>query len=218
MSNHNNNDDSKKGAKGLTRRELFKGIGGGALAGSLLPATGFLQSIARADTGHGAAIVGPGAVQFALTINGVKRSVEVEPRLTLLSLLRDRLDLTGAKLVCDRGACGACTVHLDGLPVMACMILAIDCQGRAVNTIEGLEKGGALSPLQQAFVDHDALQCGFCTPGMVMSCAALLSQKAHPNLEDVKRAVAGNLCRCGTYPKVFEATLAAAKAGIGKAG
>ncbi len=125
-------------------------------------------------------------------------------------MLRFELGLTGTKVGCDRGACSACTVWLDGLPVVACTTFVLDAVGRDVTTVEGLARGGQLHPLQQAFIDHDAMQCGFCTPGMVMSCAALLARKGDPTLDDVRAATSGNLCRCGTYAKVFEATLAAA--------
>jgi aerobic-type carbon monoxide dehydrogenase small subunit (CoxS/CutS family) len=200
-------DDRKSG---ITRRELFRGIGGGALLGGIVPASALLGGEAARGEAAAGRVLGPDAVRITLRINGVERAVEVEPRVTLLSLLRDRLDLTGAKPACDRGACGACTVHLDGAPVMSCMLLAVDAVGREVRTVEGLAAGDALAPIQHAFVEHDALQCGFCTPGMVMSCQALLDRNPSPTLSDVKHAVAGNLCRCGTYPKVFEATLAAA--------
>jgi aerobic-type carbon monoxide dehydrogenase small subunit (CoxS/CutS family) len=156
-------------------------------------------------------VVGPGAIQLTLNINGQERQVQAEPRTTLADLLRDDLDLTGTKIVCDRGACSACTVMLDGATVCSCMTLAIDAVGRPIRTIEGLAQGDQLHPVQEAFVEHDALQCGFCTPGMVMSCAALLERNSNPTPDDVKHAVRGNLCRCGTYPKVFDATLAAAK-------
>jgi aerobic-type carbon monoxide dehydrogenase small subunit (CoxS/CutS family) len=158
-----------------------------------------------------APVFGPGRVGLTLRVNGVERRVEVEPRTTLAQALRTELRLTGTKVVCDRGSCSACTVWLDGTPVCACMTFALDAAGRAVTTIEGLARGDALHPVQEAFIEHDALQCGFCTPGMIMSCAALLQRTPSPTLEDVRAATSGNLCRCGTYPKVFEATLAAAK-------
>jgi len=139
--------------------------------------------------------------------------VSVEPRYTLAETLRDNLGLTGTKVVCDRGSCSACTIWLDGTPALSCMTLAIDAVGRKITTIEGLADGNQMHPVQAAFVKHDAMQCGFCTPGMVMSCAALLERKSNPSLADVKHAVSGNLCRCGTYPKVFAATLDVARHG-----
>jgi len=156
-------------------------------------------------------VIGSGPVEISLNLNGQARSVKVEPRDTLAHVLRDKLDMTGTKVVCDRGACSACTVYLNGTPVCSCMTLAIDVGNRPVKTIEGLASGNQLHPVQEAFVEHDALQCGFCTSGMIMSCAALLERNPNPTEQDVRHAVRGNLCRCGTYPKVFEATLAAAK-------
>src|SRR5205823_1155666 len=125
--------------------------------------------------------------------------------------LRTHLDMTGTKIVCDRGSCSACTVWLDGTPVCSCMTLALDAHGKEITTIEGLAQGDQLHRVQQQFIEHDAMQCGFCTPGMIMSCAALLAHNANPSLDDVKTATSGNLCRCGTYHNVFQATLAAAK-------
>jgi xanthine dehydrogenase YagT iron-sulfur-binding subunit len=149
---------------------------------------------------------------ISLTVNGEPRNVEFEdPRVTLLDLLRERLDLPGTKKGCDRGQCGACTVLLDGRRINSCLALALSIDGGEVVTIEGLADGDTLHPVQQAFVEHDAMQCGFCTPGMVMSCAALVDRNPHCTLDDVKAAVSGHLCRCGTYPNVFKATLAAAE-------
>jgi xanthine dehydrogenase YagT iron-sulfur-binding subunit len=156
--------------------------------------------------------LGPDAVPIVLHINGATKTIRAEPRMTLAEALRGPLGLTGTKIACNRGACSACTVWLEGQPVCACMILAIDVAERAVTTIEGLSRGDELHPVQQAFIDHDALQCGFCTPGMIMSCAALLKHTAAPAAEDVRTAISGHYCRCGTYPHVIEATLAAAKA------
>ncbi len=152
-------------------------------------------------------VSGPDAVPVTLRVNGHDHAVSVEPRYTLAQTLRDNLGLTGTKVVCDRGSCSACTVWLDKVPSLACMTLAIDAVGREITTIEGMAEGDRMHPVQAAFVKHDAMQCGFCTPGMVMSCAALLERNANPNLADVKHAISGNLCRCGTYPKIFAATL-----------
>jgi aerobic-type carbon monoxide dehydrogenase small subunit (CoxS/CutS family) len=152
---------------------------------------------------------GPGAVSLALTVNDITRTVRAEPRLTLAEALRGPLGLTGTKIACDRGACSACTVWLDGVPVCSCMILAIEVGQRRVTTIEGLAEGERLHPVQAAFVAHDAVQCGFCTPGMVMSCAALLAHTKQPSADAVTAAISGHLCRCGTYPHVIAATVAA---------
>src|SRR5204862_8075919 len=154
---------------------------------------------------------GPEAVPLRLMINGREVTPLVDPGMTLAEVLRNVLGLTGTKIGCDRGACSACTVWLDGQVAASCMTLAFDARGRRITTIEGLAAGEALHPVQQAFIEHDAMQCGFCTPGMVMSCAALVEHNKNPSLDDVKTAVSGNLCRCGTYPKVFDAVLAAAK-------
>lgn len=199
---------SSRMAKGITRRELFKGIGAGAIAGGVMS-----SRRARAGGGPGGrtTVLGPGPVAVTLTVNGVSHALSIEPRTTLLAALRDQLDLTGAKPVCERGACGACTVHLDGAPINACMVFALDAVGRHITTIEGLAKPGELAPIQRAFIEEDALQCGFCTPGMVMSCAALLAERPQPSRAEAARAVAGNLCRCGTYPKVLDAVTRAAR-------
>ncbi len=195
---------------GVTRRGFIRGAGLSAAGATLLQAS--VATIDAASEGaRDGRVVGPGAVPIVLDVNGAERAISVEPRTTLAEALREELGMTGTKVPCDRGACSACTVWLDGVPVSSCMTLAIDVGERKVTTIEGLAQGDALHPVQQAFIDHDAMQCGFCTPGMVMSCAALLERNPSPSLDDVKDATSGNLCRCGTYPKVFEATLAAAR-------
>ncbi len=143
-------------------------------------------------------------------MNGEKITVEVEPNLTLLNLLRDELGLTGTHEGCDTGACGACTVIVDGAPVLSCMTLAVRCQHKNVTTIEGLAHDGILDPLQQAAIDHDAVQCGFCTAGWLLSARTLLNDNPHPTRDEVRMAVAGNLCRCASYQRIEEAILAAA--------
>jgi xanthine dehydrogenase YagT iron-sulfur-binding subunit len=155
-------------------------------------------------------VLGPDPVSITLCMNGTQRVLKAEPRMTLAEALRDPFGLTGTKIACNRGACSACTVWLDGTPVCACMTLAIEVGAREVTTIEGLAHGDTLHPVQQAFIDHDALQCGFCTPGMIMSCAALIEHHPDPSTDDVRAAISGHICRCGTYPHVIEATLAAA--------
>jgi aerobic-type carbon monoxide dehydrogenase small subunit (CoxS/CutS family) len=153
----------------------------------------------------------PDAVSVTLSVNGVERSLRVEPRTTLAEALRGPLGLTGVKIACNRGACSACTVWLDGAPVCSCMTLAVEVGARKVTTIEGLAQGDALHAVQAAFIAHDAMQCGFCTPGLIMSCAALLERNPNPSASDVELAISGHLCRCGTYPHVVAATLAAAE-------
>ncbi len=189
----------------VTRRDVLRGAGVAAVLGAVA------RGEAPEGTVPGIRREGPDAVRIPFTVNGAGTSVTVEPRVTLLDALRDHLDLTGTKRICDHGACGGCTVFLDGKPVNSCLLLAIDVAGRDVTTIEGLAKGDQLHPVQAAFVKHDALMCGFCTPGMVMSCAALLSVTKKPTDEQIRRAVAGNLCRCGTYPHVFAAAREAAR-------
>jgi len=168
-----------------------------------------LQGVSVAE--EQARVVGPGKIPLKLDINGQLHNLSVEPRATLAETLRDELHLTGTKVVCDRGSCSACTVMLDKTPVCSCMTLAVDVGNRKITTIEGLAQGDNLHVVQAAFIAHDALQCGFCTSGMVMSCAALLERNPHPTLDDVKTAISGNICRCGTYPKVFDAALAASE-------
>ncbi len=192
----------------ISRRELLKGAGVSAV-GAVLTDSGLL-GLASASEAGSARVLGPGAVPLSLTVNGQVRSLRVDPATTLVEALRLGLGLTGTKVGCDRGACSACTVWIDGEVAASCMTFALDVQGKKITTIEGLADGDRLHPVQAAFVEHDALQCGFCTPGMVMTCAALVKHNPRPSLEDVKGAVSGNLCRCGTYPNVFKATLAAA--------
>jgi len=140
-----------------------------------------------------------------LTVNDVPYDLDLEPRQTLLDTLRDEVGLTGAKPGCNMGNCGACTVLLEGEPVYSCLVLAVECEGRAITTIEGLARGDALDPVQQAFIAHDALQCGFCTPGQILAMKALLARNPHPSDEELERGMAGNLCRCGAYPKILAA-------------
>lgn len=196
---------------GISRRDFLRGGTAGALSTGLIGAGTHLTVEAAADV----AVVGPGAVPFTLNINGKARKVNLEPRVTLLDALRNHLDLTGAKKVCDRATCGACTVILDGSPVYACTVLAIDAQGKEIQTIEGLGTADQLHPLQAAFVEHDAQQCGFCTPGFVMACKAFLDQHPDPTLDEINHELGGNLCRCGTYAGIRQAVLEAARAGKG---
>ncbi|MBX7151233.1 (2Fe-2S)-binding protein [bacterium] len=202
--------DEKNVSKRLSRRKFLKGFGltsiGVAAAGG-----GILGNVIPDDHANGS-IMGPEAVPITLNVNGKNYTVKVEPRTTLVEALREQLHLTGTKIGCDRGACGACTVIVDGKTLASCLTLAIDVVGLPIQTIEGLETNGQMHPVQQAFINADALQCGFCTPGMIMSCKNLLDHKANPTLDDIKTATSGNLCRCGTYPKVFEAVLKSKKA------
>lgn len=191
----------------LSRRDFLKGAGvavsGGLLAG---------ETVGVAAPEKPGKVYGPGPVPFTLRINGKPHKLNLEPRVTLLDALRDHLDLTGAKKVCDRATCGACTVLLDGKPVYACNVLAIEVAGHEITTIEGLSKGHRLHPVMEAFVEHDAQQCGFCTPGFVVACKAFLDRNPNPTPEEIQKGLGGNLCRCGTYMGVRQAVLDAAKA------
>jgi aerobic-type carbon monoxide dehydrogenase small subunit (CoxS/CutS family) len=190
----------------LSRRSFLKGAGG-VTAGGLVG-----QSAAAAQQAQGPERTS-GTVEVELRVNGEVRKAAIEPRTTLLNALRVHLDppVTGPKLSCDHGSCGACTVLLDGKPVYACMLLALDAVGHEVTTVEGLAADGQLSVVQEAFVEADASMCGFCTPGFVVSVSACLERNPDADLEEVKQACSGNLCRCGTYPQVFEAALEAGR-------
>lgn len=202
----------------ISRRSFIKGAGAVAAAAGLIQVPDACAADSAVPEEGVAERLGPGPQTIELRINGETKRLVIEPRVTLLRALREHLGLTGTKLVCDRGACGACTVHLDGRPVTSCMVLAVDARGHEVTTIEGLGNPSNIHPVQAAFVEHDAMQCGFCTPGMVMSVAAVLQAGPNASRDDIRRATAGNICRCGTYPHVFEAALAAAKDLRGKTG
>ncbi|MBU6401111.1 MAG: (2Fe-2S)-binding protein [Verrucomicrobia bacterium] len=201
-----NQQHSTPGA-GVSRRGFLKGIGVGTVATGLLSPVGLKDALAREN-----GFVGPGEVPVTLNINGQNRALNVEPRVTLLDALRNRLDLTGAKKVCDRATCGACTVLVDGHPVYACTLLAIEAEGRRITTIEGLGTPTNLTPVQQAFVHHDAQQCGFCTPGFVVAASAFVREHPDATLDEVRHGLGGNLCRCGTYAGMMLAVVEAAKA------
>ena len=149
--------------------------------------------------------------RLSLTVNGKKVTAEIDPRMTLAEFLREELDLTGTKVGCNRGECGSCTVVLNSQAVYSCSMLAVEAAGKNVLTVEGLSENGKLHPLQEAFIEHDALQCGYCTPGMLMSLTALLMKNNHPNEEEIRMAIAGNACRCGCFPNIIKATLDAAR-------
>jgi len=158
-------------------------------------------------------IHGPGKTPVTLVINGQKHTLQLEPRVTLLDAMRDRLAITGAKRVCDRAECGACSVLVDGKPVYSCSLLAIEVQGKAITTVESISNGDALHPIQQSFVDSDASQCGFCTPGFVVATKALLDEHPNPTPEQIRRGLSGNLCRCGTYHGIRHAIAQVAQKG-----
>jgi xanthine dehydrogenase YagT iron-sulfur-binding subunit len=190
----------------FTRRDFLKGASV-AVSGGLLIA----EAHAAPTPSGSEAVAGPGPVPITLKVNGKPHKMNLEPRVTLLDALRDHLDLTGAKKVCDRGVCGACTVILDGKPVYACNLLAIQAEGHEIVTVEGLSRDGELHPVMAAFVEHDAQQCGFCTPGFVVACKAFLDKHPNPTLDEIEEGLGGNLCRCGTYVGVRQAVLEAAK-------
>jgi xanthine dehydrogenase YagT iron-sulfur-binding subunit len=150
-------------------------------------------------------IVKPKPLSITLTINGEARTLDVAPWTTLLDLLRDRLDLTGSKKGCDHGQCGACTVLLDGRRVVSCLTLAVTRDGAEITTIEGLAKDDVLHPLQQAFIDHDAFQCGYCTPGQICSAAGLIAEGRAKTEDEIRELMSGNICRCGAYPNIVAA-------------
>jgi xanthine dehydrogenase YagT iron-sulfur-binding subunit len=191
----------------VSRRFFLKGLGTTAVASAAAQLESVAAELQKTNTEP---VLGPSAVPVTLQVNGRELRLQLEPRVTLLDALRNHSPFTGAKEVCDRGTCGACTVLLNGRPIYSCMKLAIDAQGQSITTVEALAEGGKLSPVQQAFLEADGMMCGYCTPGFVMSVTALLKRKPHPTAEDVQHACAGNLCRCGTYPRVMAAALKAA--------
>ena len=192
-------DDHEHSSSGVSRRDFLK-ISGLSAAVPIVVRPKMLQA-----GGSEVRVYGPGKVPMTFNVNGKKYQAELEPRVTLLDALRDNFDLTGAKRVCDRGECGACTVLIDNKTVYACSVLAIEAQGKRISTIESLMQGDQLAPLQQAFVDNDAQQCGFCTPGFVLACKALLDKHPHPTDEQIRQGLSGNLCRCGTYDGIRKA-------------
>jgi xanthine dehydrogenase YagT iron-sulfur-binding subunit len=203
-------DDIKKPldeSSGVSRRDFLKISGASA---AVVPLIG--TKVVHA-AGAPVKVYGPGKTAITLTVNGQKHSLQLEPRVTLLDALRDNLAITGAKRVCDRGECGACTVLVDGLTVYSCSILAIDAQGKAIATVESISEGDKLHPVQQAFVDNDGSQCGFCTPGFVVATKALLDKHPNPTPEQIREGLSGNLCRCGTYHGIRHAIAQVAQKG-----
>ena len=182
----------------VSRRNFLKSTGVVSIAASVLTPP-------EVEAQSGPPAVGPGDVPVRLTVNGRQLNLMIEPRVTLLDALRMRADLTGNKRVCDRGTCGACTMLVDGRPVYSCSTLAIDVQGKQIRNIDGLANGQTLHPVQQAFLDHEALQCGYCTTGMVMAAVGLLRATPSPTDADIVKALNHNLCRCGTYPRILAA-------------
>jgi xanthine dehydrogenase YagT iron-sulfur-binding subunit len=196
----------------VSRRTFIKGLGVTAVSTVAAQTAAVAQELEKVNAEK---VVGPGAVPVTLTVNGERLQLQLEPRVTLLDALRNYSSLTGSKEGCDRAACGACTVLFDGTPIYGCQKLAIEAQGHEITTIEGLAKNGSLSKVQQAFIDKDALQCGYCTPGFILSVTALLGKNPRPTPEEVKHACSGNLCRCGTQPHILKAVFEAAGISVG---
>ena len=207
-------DESEgRGLGRLSRRSFMRGMGTGVVGSAVI--SGHEAINPEAAEAQGAGTLGPGPVRVTLNINGKDRALNIEPRVTLLSAMRNYMPaeeaLTGAKPGCEMGSCGACSVMVDGKVEYSCLLLAVDCQGKKIVTVEGLGRDGRLTAVQQAMLDKDGYMCGFCTPGFVISITALLQEKPNPTLEQVKEGLAGNLCRCGAYPNIFQAALAASK-------
>jgi xanthine dehydrogenase YagT iron-sulfur-binding subunit len=194
---------------GVSRRGFLKGMGLGTAATGVLSAVKPVAEAAAKDPN----VKGPGELPLSLKINGKTRKLNVEPRVTLLDALRNRLDLTGPKKVCDRGTCGACTVLVDGHPVYSCTLLAVEAEGLDITTIEGIGAPDKMTRVQKAFVENDAQQCGFCTPGFVTAATAVVRDHPNAGIEEVRAGLGGNLCRCGTYAGMLLAVADAAKKG-----
>lgn len=202
-----NHSRDKAANSGVSRRDFLK-ISGISVAVPLVTSPTVVMA-----AGQEVPVYGPGKVAMEFTINGKQYKTNLEPRVTLLDALRDQFELTGAKRVCDRAECGACTVLMDNKLVYACSVLAIEAQHKPITTVESLMQGGNLHPVQQAFVDNDASQCGFCTPGFVVACKSLLDKHPHPTPENIRHGLSGNLCRCGTYAGIRKAIAQVAQKG-----
>jgi xanthine dehydrogenase YagT iron-sulfur-binding subunit len=206
-------DNARRGDKpaGFSRRDFLRGSGAAATAVALTQAPAATADVKKAA--DDVVAIGPGPVKLTLDINGTTQTTSVEPRVTLLDALRNYLDVTGCKRVCDRGTCGACTVMVDGKPVYSCTMLALEAQGKKIRTAESLVDGGKLDPVPAAFVACDAQQCGFCTPGFVVAMRAVLDANPKATPAEVERGLAGNICRCGTYEQMRHAIADLCKAG-----
>jgi len=208
-----NESDEKKGASqgGVTRRGFLTSVG----AGAVVAATAARSSAQKPAE----EVIKPEQMgKVTLLVNGRRHKLLVEPRWSLLFVLREKRGLTGTKVGCERGECGACTVLVDDVPRYACMMLAVEAEGHSITTVDGLMNGEELGPVQQAFLEHDAFQCGYCTPGQVVAVEGLLRQNPKPTDEEIRRGVSGNLCRCGAYLHIFKAAHRAAELKAGKGG
>jgi xanthine dehydrogenase YagT iron-sulfur-binding subunit len=199
----NSKDKQTGSTQGLSRRGFISSVGAGAVVAASLRDGAPARAQEIEATGDTATI--------RLNINGTERKVLVEPRWSLAYVLREVLGLTGTKIGCERGECGACTVLIDGKPQYSCLTLAVEAEGREITTIEGLLRGDKLGPVQQAFLEEDGFQCGFCTPGQIMSVEGLLRQNPDPTIDEIRTGVSGNLCRCGAYKNIFNAAEKAAR-------
>ncbi|MGD2151748.1 MAG: (2Fe-2S)-binding protein [Gemmatimonadales bacterium] len=196
-------DSEQPRSKGVSRRTFLGTLGAGTLGAAVVgPGTATAEAAEAEAKGH---------LTVTLSVNGRRVRLPIEPRHTLLDALRDQLELSGTKPGCERGECGACTVLVDGVPRYSCMTLAVEAEGREITTVEGVMQGEELGPVQQAFVEHDAFQCGYCTPGQVMATEGLLRRNPDPSLEGIREAMSGNLCRCGAYDHIFKAVRRAAE-------
>ncbi len=203
-------EDKNGERKGITRRSFLTSMGAGALA------AGQAQLLMAAPAEQTVIAGAEDTTRIKLLINGAEHVLLVEPRSTLLHVLREQIGLTGTKVGCERGECGACTVLIDNVPRYACLTLAMECEGAEIVTLEGLMKGEELGAVQQAFVEHDAYQCGYCTPGQIMAVEGLLRKKPAPGLDEIRTGVSGNLCRCGAYTHIFKAAQRAGEIKAGK--
>ena len=199
-----------KGQKGITRRGFFQLMGVGAMASAATHGVGAESATEVMEPAE--------TTKIKLLINGRRHRLLVEPRWSLLFVLREKLGLTGTKVGCERGECGACTVLINGQPRYACMTLALEAEGKEITTLEGLMKGEELGPVQQAFLEHDAFQCGYCTPGQILTVEGLLRSNPQPSIDEVRQSLSGNLCRCGAYEHIFRAVQRAAELRRGKGG
>jgi xanthine dehydrogenase YagT iron-sulfur-binding subunit len=200
---HDEDGTTKSCPRGVSRRGFFTAVGAGAIGAATV-------GRAQAPPGAPAALAGE-PTRVTLRINGRTHALLAEPRWTLLFVLREKLGLTGTKVGCERGECGACTVLIDGIPRYACMTLALDAEGHEITTLEGLMRGEELGPVQQAFIDEDAYQCGYCTPGQIMAAEGLLRAVPDPGTDQIRAAMSGNLCRCGAYTHIVKAVKKASR-------
>ncbi len=200
---HDHDEDGCRCGRGVTRRGFLGSVGAGAIAAATAGSVAASPAAVVAESGD--------MVKCTLAVNGRRVALLVEPRWSLLHVLREHLGLTGTKVGCERGECGACTVLVDGEPRYACMTLALEAQGHEITTVEGLMRGEALGPVQQAFAESDGFQCGYCTPGQIMAAEGLLRANPAPTLDEVRHGMSGNVCRCGAFPNISKAVLRAAE-------